>query len=69
MIENLKKSIPFWEKSNLTVDEAAVYFNIGQNKLRELSGSSNCPFVLWVGNRRLIKRKAFEKFLEGMYSL
>ena len=61
--------VPLWERNNLTIEEAAAYFNIGQNKIRELSNSRNCNFVLFNGSKRLIKRKAFEKFLEGAYSL
>ena len=30
------KEIPFWEKANLTLEEAAAYFSIGQQKLRGL---------------------------------
>lgn len=29
----MKKEVPIWEKSNLTIEEAAAYFNIGTNKL------------------------------------
>ena len=32
-----KQKVPIWEKSNLTLDEAAAYSGIGKNKLRELS--------------------------------
>ena len=60
----MKKEIPFWEKSNLTVEEAASYFSIGINKIREISDNDNCDFVLW-----LIKRVKFEKFLENQYSI
>ena len=49
--------VPVWEKQNLTIEEAAAYSNIGQNKLREISDDERCPFVLWVGNKRLIKRQ------------
>ena len=52
-----------------TQEEAAAYFNIGIGKLRELSNSENCPFVLWVGSKRLIKRKRMEAFLDGAYSI
>ena len=31
------KEVPIWEKSNLTIEEAAAYFNIGMAKLRELT--------------------------------
>lgn len=61
--------VPIWEKSNLTLEEAATYFGVGINKLREISNDNCCPFVLWVGNKRLIKRKAFEKFLENTFSI
>ena len=42
------KEVPIWEKSNLTIEEAAAYSSIGVNKIRELSNDENCPFVLWV---------------------
>lgn len=65
----MRETVPIYRKSNLTLDEAAEYFNIGINKLRELSDEDNCSFVLWVGNKRLIKRKALEKYLEEIYSI
>lgn len=66
-----KKSteVPIWEKSNLTLDEAAAYSGIGRNKLRELSDRKGCRFVLWVGNKRLIKRKELDKFTSESFSL
>ena len=65
----MDSTVPIWEKANLTVEEATAYFNIGVNKIRELSNSDDCPFVLWVGNKRLIKREIFENFLKGAYSV
>ena len=62
-------SVPIWEKANLTLEEAAAYYGIGINKLRALTDTDNCPYVLWVGSKRLIKRKAFEKYLESLYSV
>lgn len=64
-----RDSVPIWEKSNLTLDEAAAYFGIGTGKLRELTNQKRCGFVLWVGSKRLIKRKAFDKYLEDQYSI
>lgn len=63
------KEVPIWEKSNLTIEEAAVYSSIGVNKIRELSNDESCPFVLWVGSKRLIKRKLFDKYIEECYSI
>lgn len=65
----MKYEVPLWEKSNLTIEEAAAYFGIGENKLRELTCNDNCKFVLWVGSKRLVKRRAFEKFLEQTFSV
>lgn len=61
--------IPIWEKSNLTLEEAAAYSGIGINKLRKLSDSESCPFVLWIGSKRLIKRRKLDEYTDRMYSL
>lgn len=62
--------VPIWQKANLTLEEAAAYFNVGINKLRRMTETKECEeFVLWVGNRRLIKRKPFEAYLEKEYSI
>ena len=59
----MKKEVPIWEKSNLTIEEAAEYSNIGQNRISNLLKEPRCPFVLYVGNKKLVKRKEFEKFI------
>ena len=64
-----KQEVPIWEKANLSMEEAAAYFGIGINKLREMTNEDNCPYVLWNGSKRMIKRRAFEKFLEAAYSI
>ena len=61
--------IPIWLKANLTVEEAAAYTGIGMNKLRELSDSDSCDFVIWIGRKRLLKRKKPEEFLDNAFSL
>ena len=61
--------VPIWEKSNLTLEEAAAYSGIGIHKLRELSNDKRCDFVLFVGSKRLIKRKLFDAWIEDKYSL
>lgn len=65
----MKYEVPVWEKCTLTIEEAAAYFGIGQNKLRELTEDPNCKFVLWVGTKRLIKRKLFEQYLDHAFSV
>ena len=59
----MKKEVPIWEKSNLTIEEAAEYSNIGQNKISSLLKEPRCPFVLYVGTKKLVKRKEFERFI------
>ena len=61
--------IPLWVKPNLSIEEAASYFGIGMGKLYEMTSREDCPFVLWVGSRRMIKRKSFEEYLDKAYSL
>lgn len=63
------KEIPVWEKSNLSLEEAAAYSGIGINKLREITNEDRCKFVLWEGNKRLIKRRLFDQFIEQAYSI
>ena len=63
------KDVPIWEKSNLTLEEAAAYSGIGINKLREITNEDKCKFVLWVGNKRLIKRRLFDCYIEQAYSI
>ena len=59
-----KLKIPVWEKMNLTIEEAAAYSNIGINKIDDMAKSPGCPFVLYIGRKKLIKRKEFEKYIE-----
>lgn len=63
------KEIPIWEKANLTLEEAAAYSGIGINKLRKLTDDENCPFVLWIGVKRLIKRRRLDEYTDRAYSL
>ena len=66
----MKYEVPIYEKSNLTLEEAAAYFNIGVNKLRQLTDDDKCPFVLWVGSKRLIKRKKMDEYLsKSLFSI
>lgn len=65
----MKKEIPIWEKSNLTLEEAAAYSGIGINKLRKLTDSEQCPFVLWNGTKRLIKRRKLDEYIDRVYSI
>ncbi len=56
--------VPIWQKVMLTKEEASAYSHIGLNKLEQLLKIPNCSFVFYVGKKKLIKRKAFETFIE-----
>ena len=58
-------SVPIEKKLNLTIREAAEYSNIGMNKINEMLRNPMCSFVLYVGSKKLVKRKEFEQFLAG----
>ena len=55
--------VPIREKMNLTIEEAAAYSNIGINKIDEMAKAPNCSFVLYIGRKKLIKRKEFEQYI------
>ena len=63
------KEVPNWEKQNLTIEEAAAYSNIGEKKLRDITSDLDCKFVLWVGNKRLIKKQKFDQYINSCYSI
>lgn len=62
-------NVPIWERSTLTVEEPAAYSGIGRNKLRSITDKEDCDFVLWVGSKRLIKRKLLDKYIDESYSI
>lgn len=57
------QNVPIHLKMTLTVKEAAEYSNIGINKIDSMLRSPNCPFVLYVGTKKLVKRREFERFI------
>ena len=57
--------VPIWQKYTLSIEEAALYFRIGETKLRRiLADNPNAEFILYNGNRIQIKRKLFELFID-----
>lgn len=57
--------VPIYRKMNLTIREAAEYSNIGINKIDSMLRQPNCPFVLYVGAKKLVKRLEFEDYIRG----
>lgn len=59
--------VPVWEKYTMSIEEAAAYFRIGENKLRKIiSEDKDADFILWNGNRAQIKRKKFEAYIDKL---
>ncbi|MBP1570187.1 MAG: helix-turn-helix domain-containing protein [Oscillospiraceae bacterium] len=63
-----KYEVPIWHKPTLTLEEASAYSGIGVNKLRTLCDNPKNKFVVWNGTKRMIKREAFETYLNSAYS-
>ena len=60
------QDIPYWERYMLTIREAAEYFHIGEKKMREIvEKQEGSNFIILNGNRTMIKRKSFERFLDS----
>ena len=68
-VKKLSYNVPLWHKPNLSIEEASIYSNIGTGKLYEMTEKQDCPFVLWIGSRRMIKRKIFEEYIANQYSI
>ncbi len=64
-MENIMK-VPSWKRYTLTIEEAANYYHIGENKLRSIVDEHPlAEFYIMNGNRVLIKREKFEQFLDN----
>ena len=55
--------VPIYHKITLTIDEANKLTNIGINRIDAMLRKPNCPFVLFVGKKKLVKRKEFEEYI------
>ena len=58
--------VPIWHKASMTVDEAAEYSNIGVNKIRELCKDPLLHISFQIGRKILIKRAAFDEYLNNI---
>ena len=64
MNENaIREAVPIYRKMTLTIREAAEYSNIGINKIDSMLREPNYPYVLYVGTRKLVKRREFEDYI------
>ncbi len=61
--DDSREHVPIHLKMTLTIKEAAEYSNIGINRIDNMLRTPNCPFVLFVGSKKLVKRVEFEQFI------
>lgn len=67
---NALKSLKPHEKYNLTIKEAAAYFSIGEKKLRSIVDENyDADFILMNGSHVLLKRAAFERYIDKLLSI
>ena len=66
---NKEYDVRISEKPTLSVLEAAAYTGIGIQRLIRMSDTRDCEFVLFVGRKRMFKRKKLEEYLESLYSI
>ena len=60
-----RNNTPVWNRYVLTIVEAAEYYHIGEKKLRSIVDEHpKADFIIMNGNRVLLKKKQFEKFLD-----
>ena len=64
-----KREVPIWERSLLTIEEAADYTGIGINRLRTFTQTPENDIVFYVGAKKLIKRKKLDEYLDRAYSM
>lgn len=59
-----KEIVPIKEKYTLTVTEAGAYFNIGVKRIRRILAEHPNQFTVNCGNKQLIVRHKFERFID-----
>lgn len=72
MIMSLDKEIklPWWNKYTLTIEEAALYFGVGEIALRKfINEHPDAQFILKIGSKTLIKKSVFEKYIDEQLSV
>ena len=63
------REVPIWERTLLTIQEASDYTGIGVCRLRMLAEKPNSNLIIWVGSKKMFKRKKLDEFLENAVSI
>ena len=61
--------VPIYHKITLRNEEASELSNIGINRIDAILRKPNCPFVLFMGKKKLVKRKEFEELISKSLSI
>lgn len=56
-------TVPIHLKITLSIKEANALSGIGINSIEDRLREPNCPFVLFVGAKKMVKRKEFEEYI------
>lgn len=67
--EEKYEAVPIWKRTLLSIEEASAYTGINIIRLREMTLDSDCEYVLYVGKRRMIKRRRFDEYLDGLCAM
>lgn len=65
----LKSELTIHDKIYLTLEEASALFGIGLNSMRKLCDKNENDLVLWVGEKRLVKKEKMREYLDKQYSI
>ncbi len=67
--DNPKCEVPVWHKLVMNLEEAMAYSGISRPRLRKMTLEDDCPFILWVGKKRFIKRRLLDEYITKLYSI
>ena len=62
-MEDKISTVPIRLKMTLTAREATEYSNISINKIDSMLRVPNYLYVLFVGTKKLVKRREFEQYI------
>lgn len=67
--EEKYEAVPIWKRTLLSLEGASAYTGINIIRLREMTLDPDCEYVLYVGKRRMIKRRRFDEYLDGLCAM
>ena len=66
----MKENLSIAHKYSLSVSEAALYFGIGEKRLRSIiNENQGADYILEIGTHIRIKREKFEEYLNNATAL